>query len=81
MQHEEKPRNSNERQWSRWKMQQPTMGGRGWRLQICRLMGDNTTTSRGRQDQDGKVEVPQEATWQPVGVNEKQTGGGVAGAT
>jgi hypothetical protein len=36
-------------------MQQPTMGGRGdggWRAQSNRLMGDNTTTSRGRQEQD-----------------------------
>ncbi len=47
--------NSNERGWSRWKTQQPTMGGRGnggWRLQSCRLTGDNTTTSQGGQEQD-----------------------------
>jgi hypothetical protein len=36
------------------KTQQPTMGvsGNGWRLQSGRLMGDNTTTSRGGQEQD-----------------------------
>ncbi len=54
-QHEERSYNSNERQWSGWKMQQPTMGGRGnrgWRLQSCRLTGDNTTTSRGGQEQE-----------------------------
>jgi hypothetical protein len=36
-------------------MQQPTMGRRGnggWRLQKCRLMGDNTTISRDRQEHD-----------------------------
>jgi hypothetical protein len=50
-QHEERPRNSNDRGQSGWKTQQPTMGRRGsggWQSQSCRLMGDNTTTSQGR---------------------------------
>jgi hypothetical protein len=52
---EARPRNSNERQWSRRKMQKPTMGGLGtggWQLQSHRLTGDNTTTSLGRREQD-----------------------------
>jgi hypothetical protein len=28
------------------------MRGDGWQSQSCRLMGDNTTTSWGRQEQD-----------------------------
>jgi hypothetical protein len=53
--HEERPHNSNERQWSRRKMQQPTMGRRGnggWWLQSCRWTGDNTTNSWDKQEQD-----------------------------
>jgi hypothetical protein len=52
---DKRTRNSNDRQQSGWKMQQPTMGKRGnggWRLQSCRLTRDNITTSRGGQKQD-----------------------------
>ncbi len=52
---EERLRNSDERQQSGWKTQQPTMGERGdggWWSQSCRLMGDNTATSQGGQEQD-----------------------------
>jgi hypothetical protein len=41
--------------WSGRKMQQPTINGRGdggWWLQSCRLMGDNTMTRWGGQEQD-----------------------------
>ncbi len=51
----ERPCNSDERQWSGRKMQQPTMGGRGnggWWSQSRRLMRYNTTTSWGRLEQD-----------------------------
>jgi hypothetical protein len=54
-QREERPCNSNERGWSGWKTQQPTMGGRGdegWQSQSCRLTRENTTTSQGRQEKD-----------------------------
>ncbi len=54
-QREERPCNRDERQWSGWETQQPTMGGRGnggQQSQSRRLMGANTTTSLDGQEQD-----------------------------